>query len=151
MSAASAIDTVLSADATLTGLLTGGIYKATDLARLEINRVDVPGAYDANGFMRPMALIKARDQVPSLLIPDAGERFMDTRQIVEIWLYNDGANGFTTIDSAANRIYTLLHEQRLEGLYRVKWANLIEHMRDPKMGLAAFNRIDFSVISFRGV
>ena len=153
MSAESAAVAVLGADATLLTSLTGGVFANSDLPAEGVNRNDsqFEEVYDANGFVKPHAIVKPRAEVNSGQINDPAAQFADTRQVVEVWFYADKTATWTGIDAAAIRVYALLAEQQLEGRYRFKHVNFIEHMRDPDMGDMKFNRLDFSVIGYRGV
>ena len=60
MAISEVIRDALAADATLVGLLTGGIYSYEQTGRNGISRVTTPTAY--NGFLLPCAVIKAGDK-----------------------------------------------------------------------------------------
>jgi len=92
------VKTVLEADATLTGLLTGGIY-----LRTEISRQNTPGAFDANGEIRPCCLINLESEAPAGPFEDSSQVFF------RVFFYE--RFGYATIDAARERVYTLLHRQ----------------------------------------
>ena len=98
----SAIVTLLDADGTLTGYLTGGIY-----ATQEISRQATPDAYDSWGELKPCALVKGETQTIW------GPHEDSSRLYVRIFLYE--RSGYASIDPARRRIYALLHRQKLTG------------------------------------
>ena len=90
------IRALLAADGTLAGLLTGGVWAAT-----EISRQNTPGAFDANGELRPCALVKLESEGP------VGPYVTSSRLFVLVMFYE--RSGYTAIDAAVARTYTLLH------------------------------------------
>lgn len=97
-----AVATLLSADATLLALLTGGIHGGAD----EISRQETPTAFDANGELRPCLLIK-----DSTLTPDASTIPGAARHVLRLFYYQPA--GVATIAAARARVYALLHRQRV--------------------------------------
>lgn len=97
-----AIVDTLTADATLTALLPGGIHSDV----VEVSRQNTPSAFDANKELLPSALVK-----PGITRPD-GPFVHSAAQTVEIYLYQ--RQGFDVIEQAARRIYELLHNQRFQ-------------------------------------
>jgi hypothetical protein len=87
---------LLANDATLAVLLTGGVWAAT-----EISRQNTPGAFDANGELMPCALVKLESEGPS------GPFVTSSRLFVLVMFYE--RSGYTAIDAAVARAYTLLH------------------------------------------
>lgn len=136
------ITALLTADATLTALLTGGIHAFESLPR---NGVKELSAAWANGRMKPLAVVKGRSHVPFGGIKDTQTQFTTSRQIVEIWLYNDGDQKYTTLRSAQDRIFTLLHLKRIAGAYQIRYvSDLIAP--DPVLNNAATIRLEYAVI-----
>lgn len=101
-----ALLTLLQADTTLTALLPGGIYDGT--AVLFISRQHTPGAFDTNKELRPCCLVKPTSSAPF------GPYHTSSQDGVSLYLYQRGSS--STIESARNRIYTLLHRVRLAGV-----------------------------------
>lgn len=100
----------LAADATLVSLLPGGIH--TDGG--EISRQKTPAAFDANGELRPCALVNAASDTVD------GPTGIAGRLLVSVWLYHrtsDAAN-----ETAVARVKGLLHRAVLPGTYEVRWA-----------------------------
>jgi hypothetical protein len=90
-------------DATLLGLLTGGIYGGANITP----QMPEPAPFDEFGRMRPSALV--RHEVSATTGP--GRRF--TRQFLVVFFYDSA--GYETIRAAMERTQTLLHEYRVGG------------------------------------
>lgn len=101
MSIATDIEAVLEADATLMALLTGGVHTGVK----EIDRTATPSAFDANKELLPCALIKTGTEMPR------GPYKRSTQTSVHIYFYQRVGN--TTIESAMDRCYDLLHDKRI--------------------------------------
>jgi hypothetical protein len=95
------ITTLLTGDATLSALLTGGVHNV-----VELSRQSVPDAFDANKEIEPCANVRV-DTV-------TGDRVVGfaATESVAVWLYERGIDG-ATIESARSRIYELLHRARV--------------------------------------
>jgi hypothetical protein len=147
MSFETTIKALLAADGTLGATLTGGVYAySADTRRLGITRDMSPSPFDpSTGFLRPCALVKARDQIPAGGLRDSDQQYASLRQVVEVWLYNDGDAGYTTLETARAQIYKDLEDVGLVGGGIVSWINDLNNIRDPELDLAAALRIDFVV------
>lgn len=141
------IETFLDADATLTALLTGGIYAWDGLPRNGFTRQDVPTAF-TNSILKPVCIVKARDSVPFAGIGDNGTQTHTMRTPIELYLQVDGDAGYTTLDSAKDRIYTLLHKKPIAGVGNCRWANERKY-RDFTLNNAASYRLEYDLISYR--
>lgn len=117
MSFADDIRTLLVADAGGSGVntvLTGGIYTWEQTGRNGLSRQTTPNAYVSNSpILRPCAVIKDRAQVPDGGIQNDKTPAVSYRQVIEIWLYDAGSSTTSTLDTVANRIFALLHGQRV--------------------------------------
>lgn len=100
MSMRETVKTALENDATLAGVLTGGVWSET-----EISRVETAGAFDANGEVLPCALVREETETPWGPLPTS------SRLYLAIYLYQ--RRGYDRIDAAMERIFTLLHQQKL--------------------------------------
>jgi hypothetical protein len=96
-----AIYDLLSGDATLLATLTGGVYDAAQVG--EISRQTTAAAFDANQELLPCALLKLGALTP------VGPYVHSARLTVSIYLYE--LAGYTNVEVARERIYTLLHRQ----------------------------------------
>ena len=93
----------LNNDATLTGLLTGGLYDNV----VEIKRQETPGAFDAYQDVLPCLLLKTGTSTST------GPQYIKAeRLLVNIWLYQQRTD--TAIQAANRRIFELLHETCLK-------------------------------------
>ena len=101
MTVADDIKTILTADATLMALLTGGVHTGMQ----EISRQDTPSAFDANMEILPCALIKIGTEIPR------GPYMRSTQTVIHIYFYQRTGNA--TIESAMDRTYDLLHDTRI--------------------------------------
>lgn len=89
----------LTGNPAVMALLTGGVHSDT-----RISRQTTPTAFDANGEIKPCALVKAGVETPS------GPHHRGSRAFVEVYLYQYA--GYAAIRAARDLIYTLWHEQR---------------------------------------
>lgn len=114
-----AVKAILTGDATLMALLTGGVHAAT-----EISRQNTPAAFDANSELKPCALLKleaARATPPH----DAG-----VRQLLALYVYQ--RDGFTVIDTAVDRVFALLNGTPIAsvGVYELRHVDDSPDMQD---------------------
>jgi len=142
-----AVATLLRADATLAGILTGGIYTSGQVGRVGISRETTPAAFDANGWLKPCALVKQRGNVPDGMVRDSAPVVVSAAQVVEIWLYQD--SGYSTLDSAMTRILTLLEGTTVDsGAFPAQLSNVIDRQRDEgALAGCSLARMDFVVFS----
>lgn len=120
------IDTItalLQNDATLSGILTGGVQRAQ-----EISRQTTPGAFDANRELLPCALVKQEATTPWGVHDDSA------RLYVMVYFYD--RHGYTNIEAARQRIYALLHRVRVAGSYDVRHANDVLDQEEAALGAA---------------
>lgn len=137
----------LEGDATLTAILTGGVYDASELDREGLSLSDV--SKQADGVrIKPTAVLRWRGSNPtdqSDFIPGVESRFM------EVWVYAD--QGYATIDSAIRRIKTLLDLHYFtsdnEGLTYLRWAGDIGEIEAPELGNATADRSRYQIILVR--
>ena len=116
-----AIHTLLAADSTLLGYLVGGIYNAGEVG--EISRQNTAAAFDANNELQPCALVKGEVETPVTgPYNDAAAAY-----VVVIFYQRAGAG---QIDLALERVYTLLHNQKLSGTWRVWHAGDLRDQED---------------------
>jgi hypothetical protein len=109
MSRESEVAAYLRLDATLMAILTGGIYEYMEIMPEGIRRgADSPtvSAFDANGYLKPCALVKEASLVPYGNLYDEVEKITSTSQRVEIFFYQD--RGYSAIQTAKERTYQLL-------------------------------------------
>jgi hypothetical protein len=144
------IKALLAGDGTLTATLTGGVFSYTaDTKRLGITRAMSPSPFGSNGFLRPCALVKGRDTIRAGGLIDADQQFASLRQVVEIWLYNDGDAGYAALGSARDQIYKLLQLTMLTGGGEVCWVMDLDNVRDSELDYAAVLRSDYVINATR--
>lgn len=149
MSRESQFETVMEADATLMAILTGGVWTKEVTGVEGIARETAAAAFDGSGYLRPTALIRQRDTVPDNAVRDPMAQKVSTSVVVEIYLYED--RGYTSIDAAMSRLFTLLEGYQFNDSFEVQWVNTVDRIRD--MGAlkgASLARMDWQVNSVRG-
>lgn len=142
MGLSEAVRDVLAADEAVAEGLTGGIYAYAQIGRNGLSRGTTPEAYDANGFLKPCAVVQAGSvERAKALRDDSG----GTRQRVEVHLYDDGDSGFSTIRAAAAAVVAALDERWIAGVGYVRHVGGVDDQRDAKLNNAALVRVDFDV------
>lgn len=140
------IRTTLEGNAGLTALLTGGIYDASELPREGLTPTNTAAAFDANGRLKPTAILRWRGAAPTETEPIGEER-----RFVEIYVYQD--QGYEVIDSAIALIKPLLHRQEFsaDGLRFVslRWAGDLGEMVADELQSASMNRSRYEVVVLR--
>ena len=130
MSAYSAILATLQDDASLAGILTGGLYDGTVIN--DISRQATPAAYDDYSELLPCAIVKPETQAPAGPHPDSSRLF------VTIWFYQQ--SGSADIDAARIRAYHLLHRSTVagsDGLWDVRHFNDLLGIELQALGVSA--------------
>lgn len=141
--------TRMDADVTLTAILTGGVYTAGAVGIEGISRDTTPLAFDAAGRLKPSALVRQRGLVPTGDVLDPITQQASASQVVEIYVYQ--RQGYTSIDTALARLYTLFQGYQFSDSFEVFYANQIDRERDEgALSGASLARIDFIVHSIRG-
>lgn len=142
-----AFATRMEADATLMAVLTGGVYEAGEIGVEGISRETTPAAF-SSGYLLPSALVRQRTLVPDGIVYDELEQDTSLRQVVEIWLYED--TGFTNIDLATARLFTLFQGWQPSDAFPVQLINQIDRARDEgALKGRSLARMDFEVYSIR--
>jgi hypothetical protein len=151
MSRENDVYTVLNADATLLTTLTGGIFKVESIGIDGIDRTSAPTAF-TGGFLRPCALVRSRSFVPDGVLRDNIAKQLTVRETVEVYLYSDGAAGYSAIDTAKARVIRLLQGHQFADSFEVELVNIVPRMREPAGPLmnASMERLDFLVVSVWG-
>jgi hypothetical protein len=130
----------MQADATLSGLLTGGVHTTN-----EISRQDTPDAFDANGEIQPCALVKISSESAF------GPRSIGGRQLINVYLYE--RQGTTNIDAALNALRPLFHNTKVgaasDKAWWSTWANEVRDQRDDALD-CDMAMVQFQVARFRG-
>lgn len=137
----------MTGDATLMAILTGGVHQAGLLGVERITRETVAAAFDANGYLKPCALVQQRADVPTGDVVDYIAQVTSNRQIVEIWVYQDSP-GYTAIDAALARLRTLFFGYQFSDTFELRIANVLDRERDDgSLAGASMARQDWQVDS----
>ena len=119
MSLSDDIKTRLQADAALMALLTGGIFNGVE----EISLQNTAAAFDSNKEIKPCALIKLPNEVPS------GPYVRGARTTVVIYVYQ--RQGYSVIEPAMGKIFTDLNDTRIgSGVWNIEYLNGVYQQRD---------------------
>lgn len=141
MSYATAITALLAADAPLLAMLTGGVHDLAALGPKGAAELP-PTAYTAGHRLRPVALVKGRAVVQTGEVRD--DQQGPVNQAVEVWLYDDQSATVTALDTAAQRIISLLHRRPLTGMYSLELAWMARGLRAEEYGDARMSRVEFA-------
>lgn len=122
-----AITAALQGDATLTGILPGGVHRAP-----EISRQTTPDAYNQQQELLPCALVKQESATPWGPHADSGRVYMT------VWFFQ--RDGYEQIEGARQRVYALLHRQKLtppdgSGCYDIRHADDVLDQEEPVLGV----------------
>ena len=110
----------LQADATLAGLLPGGIYDAVEISRTS---PETAGAFDENGEILPCCLVKVETQT-TIAPYERG-----SREYLALYLYQ--RFGYDTIRDAADRIFDLLNRKKISAnVWEIRYASSTPDTRD---------------------
>lgn len=114
----------MAADATLSGLLAGGIYAAV----AEINRQDTPNAFDSGTReILPCALVKAETELR------IGPFREGVQTPVAVYVYE--RSGYATIEAALGAAYNVLADAKIgAGTWRVRYESSSSQMIDDGLG-----------------
>lgn len=150
MSIASSVAAVLSANAPLMTILTGGATTFDAAGRNGLSQSSVPAAFDSNGVMKPVSLVRDRSENPWGGVFDRTSKTRSLRNVVEVYVYDDGdALYATAIEPAGEAIALLLDGGFVSGAGHLKLVNRIKDGVDPELNNARFNRLDFQVVHLR--
>jgi len=113
---------IFLADATLSAILTGGVYTEEQIGVEGFRRGDsspTAAAFDADGFLLPCAAISERGVNPVGTVRSPRDQFVAVSQVVEVYLYQN--RGHDLIDAAKVRIFELLEGRIVGQSYEVMW------------------------------
>lgn len=144
-----ALKTMLSADATLAGILTGGIYRFDEPGMNGISPKSLAAAYDTDKFLKPCAVIHQRSNLKWGGMHDSANQVDSMRAVVEIFVYDDAARSYDNVVAGRLRIGKLLEAQFLPGFGWMKEINELAEQRDPLMQNAVFHEVDYQVVYSR--
>lgn len=134
----------LAADSTLLATLTGGIHDHASLSSAGGSKLP-SSAYTASGKLKPLAIVRGRAVVPTGELADRSAQYASTRQVIEVWLYDDRDATLSALSAAGTRIYTLLQERPLTGTYSLLLMSWMQDMRAEEYGDARMCRQEWDV------
>jgi len=143
MSVTTDIKAVLEADSALMDILVGGVYTDDETDRNGIGRTTTPAAYGTSGFLQPCAYVKERAQIGNWGGAYGNSGYTGTRQIIEVWLYEDTA--YTAIETAREQVIQLLQRTLIGEMGKLRYQAFVKN-RAPELNRAAFFRLDFDLI-----
>lgn len=121
-----AIYSYLTADVTLMGILSGGLYDANEVG--EISRQNTPEAFDANSELKPCGLMRMGSPT------SFGPYTYSARSGMSLLFYERA--GYANTEAARERVYTLLHESKLTpagetaGCWVIRWTDDVLQQED---------------------
>lgn len=137
---------IFEGDATMLATATGGVWDWTELGRRGLNRTDHAGtAFDANGLIKPLVVLKLRTAVPIEGISDDAAQVVAQRSMLEAWYYEDA--GYSNINIMRARGFVLLHGKQLGG-FVCRWAFDGPQLRDMDLD-ACMQRVDYASVSLK--
>lgn len=134
MTLSSDIKTALTANTALMALLTGGIH--VDVEEISIQKT--PTAFDANKEIKPCALIKFPNEVPT------GPYLTSVRSAFVIYVYE--RSGYDVISQAIVKIFTDLNEKRIgSNVWNIEFVSTVYQQRDQALD-CALGSLRFSAV-----
>lgn len=150
MTITEAVYTRLNADVTFKASVTGGLYYAADIPAAGINRETLPAAYNSsNGRLKPICVVRGRDVISLRFLRDATGQYTSTRQMIELWFYQDGGLGWDALVTPRDRAYVLLQEIPVSGTFHLVLDDRTDEdagMRAPEIANACFLRDVYEAI-----
>ena len=146
MSYEQVVTDLLNADTALLSILTGKVHTFSAAGRNGLNRLAIPGAFDPNlGFLKPACVVAQMDEMDgnAIHVPVAGYTYTITPVITRI--YDNGDNGYATIETAYQRIYQLLAYQQINGSFQVLWKHTTKDRREDALKNAAYYDVFWNV------
>lgn len=135
MSLESDVKTVLAADAALITIFGTQIITYEDLGDLGLNRAAYPSAFDSAGEIVPIMILRDRDQNSTFEMRGENEQLTSTLQALEVVCYCSRFTGYTALDTALARVYTLLHD-RNAGTNRLRRRTNVTNQREAMLNYA---------------
>ena len=130
MSLSDSIKTALEDDDSLMTLLTGGIFNEVE----EISKQNTAAAFDANGEIKPCALIKLGVETK------AGPHARSVRTPFRIYFYQ--RQGYDVIDPAMEIVFGLLNDQQIgERVWNIEYGSEINQQRDQALDCALESQV----------
>lgn len=146
-----AIKAILQADTgVLVPLITGAIVTYDETGRNGIGLDSTPTLFTANGFLKPTVLIKERTDSDRGGLRDRVAKVYSNAAAIEIWYVQDGDAGYTTLETARNRVEVLLKDNAFPNVGTLKQAGNLSDIPDSSLDNAAQLRSDYTVVRVKG-
>lgn len=121
MSLSDDIKTVLTGNAPLMAVLTGGVFNDVE----EISRHKTAGAFDSNKEIKPCALIKFNTEIPF----SAAKIANAVQTPLTIYFYE--RSGYANIESAMDMVFTLINDSQIgTNVWRLEFDIAVYQQRD---------------------
>lgn len=144
------ITAMLKADTTLMAILTGDVHDFTKEGRKGVSRVTFIQSFVVNQpVMKPLCIVYEADEVDTKELGITDRGFKVTRTPINLWMYCDGNSNYDAIDTAYNRIYTLLQQAPIAGGYQIIWQTCAKNKREELLNNAGFYSCTFIVHGYR--
>lgn len=144
---ANAIITRLSGDATLTGILTGGIFNTQKLTISETGyKIVTPIMRDAIGMIKPFAVVRPRAIVSTSALIDELNQYSSAEQTIEVWVFSDPKAVYSVAESAKTRIYQLMQFRPPTGAFQMSFTT-VNDLRDYDFGGAHAMCIEWLIVT----
>lgn len=145
-----AIVDILTADADLLNILTGGIYVFQDSGRKGMNRIQLMEAYiKENGLLKPTCIIYEVEDRFDGQAADANTGFRSTQTPILGWVYDDGDAGYDVIESAELIMYRLLQGTSIPDGFQFLWGHTLRNKREQLLEDACYFQFDGTVYGYR--
>ena len=151
MTYAESIATILQADTALMALLTGGVYVYEDAGRKGINRVELVKAFsEQTGIIKPMLIIYEAQDIPDHQAYNPVTHFQTTRVPIMMWIYDEGEQGYATIDAAYQLVYLDVDNKQIPLAFQAMYAGALKNKREPLLNDACYYQVNFNVEAYLG-
>jgi hypothetical protein len=145
---------LMVADTTLMATLTGGVFTSAVVNPQGFSRdEDSPtaGAFDANGWLKPCALVHQRSETPDGFADDPIAKHTSVIQVVEIYLYQDPGGNYSAIDTARARLLQVLVGEKFSNSSEIKLIFTLPRLEDQgTLKGSSLARLDFAVYTVLG-
>lgn len=145
---ANAVKTLLVADATLSGILNGGIYTRFELGKQGLKNTNSSAYTLDDGFrvLQPCLIVHIRSDVPDGNRFDAPTQTISASGTLELFFYNE--SDFTVIEIARDRAYALLHAKTFANIGQCVYINGMAYYDEP-LDNAACLKSDYKLTYLR--
>lgn len=136
--------TLLAAETDITAITSTRIFMREELGPKGIMHDDAYGIYDVHEVMRPTIILNLRPNVGWGGINDLALKVNSSKQVVEVYIYDDAKHRYTTIRALGALVNEALNGARTS-LGELGWINTLEKGRDYALEEAYFERWDFEI------